>query len=223
MAEEVWVSSVMGNYALTDKPGIREKWYGQDWAPPTHILPPSTDEQLHNFRQHRYGFKLPRTAFPEAMYAFSPSHWRRVKDWFAPAGFYAVKGKLAQLLMGFNLGDTEMIEFSIYGPDKQTRLPGPFYLLNFGVHKTAFLPDQSRGVKLFLTGGVIGRDVWKSSIGVVDDDIAISTAALMGPDLWIDPHFYRQIFMSGSLHDAIVAADLDIDFRFSRARIVGLH
>ena len=75
MAEEVWVSSVLRNYSFYDKPGIREKLYGEDWAPPTHNLSVIASGE-HDRVAHRKavdaaeeslaGFKHERTAFPEA-------------------------------------------------------------------------------------------------------------------------------------------------------------
>jgi hypothetical protein len=51
---------------------------------------------------------------------------------------------LAELLKGFDLGEGGLVEFPIYEMDKTTRLPGPFYFLNFGSQKDCLLPEESK-------------------------------------------------------------------------------
>jgi hypothetical protein len=219
MADEIWVSSVGSNSQLFNKPGIREKHYGQDWAPPKFEHDAPTKEQANNSRRHVQGEKLMREEFVEAAYVFDPKRWSRVKDLFAVDGFFAVKGKLAELLKDFDLGDGELVEFPIYEMDKATQLPGPFYFLNFGSQKDCFLPSDSKGVRLLGRNKKSGQELWAGSITPEDGDVAVSNSALVGADLWVDPKLSGKIFMSGPLHDAIEAAKLKIDFRFARARI----
>lgn len=221
MTGQVWVSSVMGNSSITNKQGIREKYFGEDWAPPEFKYGAPSKKLLDAFGRHRKGERIERTDFPEAMYVFSESHWQSVGDLFGAGPFYAVKGKLVEVLKRFDLGDGELIEFPIYQADKKTPLPGPFYLLNFGAQKNSFLPKESRGVKPFFTLKKHGVEVWDAGLRPADDDIAVTAAALEGPDLWIEPRLKDTIFMSGRLHYAIVEARIKIDFRFSSARIVG--
>ena len=227
MTAEIWVSSVMGDSSIGNKQGIREKYLGEDWAPPEFTFGPTSEKALHTLRKHNAGEKLARSDLTEAMYVFSESHWRRVGDLFTAGGFYAVKGKLATVLGRFDLGGGELIELPIYQPDKTTRLTGPFYLLNFGAQKDSFLPAASRDVHPFFTMELDGREVWKANIKPADYDIAVSKAALNAADIWFESRLKDKIFMSGRLHDAIVEAKIRTDFRFSRARIIsrdaGLH
>ena len=129
VAEEIWVSSVGSNSQLFNKPGIREKHYGQDWAPPKFEHDAPTKEQANNSRRHVQGEKLMREEFAEAAYVFDPKRWSRVKDLFAVDGFFAVKGKLAELLKDFDLGEGELVEFPIYEMDRNTRLTGRYCFL----------------------------------------------------------------------------------------------
>ncbi|WP_420411463.1 imm11 family protein [Roseibium sp.] len=219
MAEEIWVSSVGSNSQLFNKPGIREKHYGQDWAPPKFEHDAPTKEQANNSRRHVLGEKLKREEFVEAAYVFDPKRWSRVKDFFAVDGFFAVKGKLAELLKDFDLGDGELVEFPIHEMDKTTQLPGPFYFLNFGSQKDCLLPEDSRNLSAGPVNPKTGFRRWRA-IEPKGEDIAVSASALGGPDLWVDPKFSGKIFMSGRLHDAIEGAKLKIDFRFAKTRIV---
>jgi hypothetical protein len=220
MPDEIWVSTVGSNSQLFDKLGIREKHFGQDWAPPKFEMGTPTEEQAKRFNRHARGEKLRRDEFVEAAYVFDPKRWSRVKDLFAVDGFFCVKGKLAELLKRFDLGNGELVEFPIYEMDKTTRLPGPFYFLNFGSQKDCFLPGESKNARMLVRNKEAGVEIWKRPIEPEDGDIAVSASALDGADIWIDPKLNSVIFMSGPLHDAIEAAKLGIDFRFSKARIV---
>ncbi|QDG78638.1 hypothetical protein [Labrenzia sp. PHM005] len=219
MAQEIWVSSVRSNYLLGNKLGIREKHIGQDWAPPQFEMGAPTEEHRKNVNRASQGEKLSREEFVEAAYVFDAKKWSRVKDLFWVDGFLAVKGKLAELLKDIDLGDGELVEFPIYEMDKTTRLPGPFYFLNFGSQKDCFLPEDSRNLSAGPINPKTGFRRWRA-IEPKDEDIAVSASALGGPDLWVDPKFSGKIFMSGRLHDAIEAAKLKIDFRFAKTRIL---
>ncbi|WP_029059977.1 hypothetical protein [Stappia stellulata] len=203
MPDEIWVSTVGSNSRLFDKPGIREKHYGQDWAPPKFEKSALAETQYQNVLKHSRDEKLEREDFAEAAYVFDPKRWSRVKDFFAVDGFICVKGKLAELLKEFDFGDGELVEFPIYEMDKTTRLPG-----------------ESKKAKLLARKKETGVEIWERPIEPSDGDVAVSGSALDDADLWVDPKLYSALFMSGQLHDAIEAAKLGIDFRFSRARIV---
>jgi hypothetical protein len=220
MPDEIWISTVGSNSRLFDKEGIREKHYGQDWAPPKFEMGTPTEEQAKRFNRHARGEKLRRDEFVEAAYVFDPKRWSRVKDLFAVDGFFCVKGKLAEVLKEFDLGDGELVEFPIYEMDKTTRLPGPFYFLNFGSQKDCLLPEETKGARLIAKNREKGVEIWRGPPDAVDGDIAVSATALDGPDLWVDPKLKSALFMSGALHDAIEAAKLGIDFSFVKARIV---
>lgn len=72
MPDEIWVSTVGSNYWLFDKEGIREKHYGQDWAPPKFEMDALPPEQYQNVLRHSRGEKLRREDFVEAAYVFDP-------------------------------------------------------------------------------------------------------------------------------------------------------
>ena len=160
MPDEIWVSTVGSNSRLFDKQGIREKFYGQDWAPPQFEMDAPSEQHANNYRRHARGEKLRREEFVEAAYVFDPKRWSRVKDFFAVDGFFCVKGKLAELLKEFDLGEGELVEFPIYEMDKTTRLPGPFYFLNFGSQKDCFLPEETKGARLIAKNSEKGVEIW---------------------------------------------------------------
>ncbi|SFU09003.1 hypothetical protein SAMN05444141_108103 [Pseudovibrio denitrificans] len=220
MADEIWVSSVRSNSALFDKPGIREKYYGHDWAPPKFEFGPSPEEFEDSFHRYILGDKLKREEFLEAAYVFNPKFWKRVQDLFALEGYFCAKGEFAEILKRFDMGGGELVEFPIYETDKTTQLPGPFFFINWGSQKHCFLPEESNGVKATARNPETGFHRWRAAIEPQDEDIAVSADALQGADLWIEPLLRSKIFMSGQLHDTIVKAYPKIDFRFSKARIL---
>ncbi|MEI2296751.1 hypothetical protein [Ensifer sp. MJa1] len=219
MPDTVWVSSVMGDYTIGNRQGIREKFYGGDWAPPTFRLGVEPDHVVVAHRRHTRGETLERTDFPEAMYVFAENNWKRVGDLFCAGPFYAVKGRLAEVLKDFDLGKGGLIEFPIYAADKTTRLPGPFYLLNFGAIKDSFVPGESRRLHPERTVEQNGYELW-AAYDIEDGDIALTAAAFEGADLWLERKLQRTLFISGRLHDAIIAAKVKVKFRSVRARIV---
>lgn len=219
MTGQVWVSSVMSDYSIGDKQGIREKFYGEDWAPPTFQLSVPSKQRLEAHHRHNRGETLERTDFPEAMYVFAENNWKRVGDLFTAGSFYAVKGRLAEVLKDFDLGRGGLIEFPIYEADKKTRLPGPFYLLNFGAVKDSFIPEESQKLRPRRTVKDDGYELW-ATYKLLDGDIAVTPAALEGPDLWFERKLDNRLFMSGRLHDAILAAKVKVKFQFAQARIV---
>jgi hypothetical protein len=211
----------MGDSSIGHKQGICEKYFGEDWAPPEFKLGATSRNTLDAILRHKRGQKLARNELPEAMYVFSENHWRQVGDLFFAGGFYAVKGKLAEIFKRYDFGESELIEFPIYQADRATPLAGPFYLLNFGSQKRSFVPKQSQGVHYFLTDKTSGEEIWADNMGLKDGDIVVTPATLEGSDLWFEPQLKEIMFMSGRLHDAILDAKIKIDFRFSRARIIG--
>lgn len=227
MTGSVWVSSVMRNHHLWNRQGIREKFYGEDWAPPTFQLGVPSKQVLHAHMRHNRGETLQRTDFPEASYVFAEGNWKRVGDLFSAGTFFAVKGRLAEVLKDFDLGDGGLIEFPVYEADKTTRLPGPFYLLNFGAIKDSFVPAESQsrvgekvvGLRSRRELERDGYELW-AAYGLADGDIAVTRDALEGADLWFERKLENQIFMSGRLHDAIVAAKVRTKFDFAQARII---
>jgi len=217
---DVWVSSVFSDYELGNKLGIREKYFGHAWEPPTHRVPKMPEKfrrALHD--RHAKGETLEREDFPEACYVFSERHFKRARDLFYAGGFFAVKGKLAEVLARFDLGTGGLIPYPIYQEDQITELEGQFFLLNFGAQKQCFLPNESRKVEPFFTLERHGFEVW-NAFDLEDGDIAVSPAALGGADLWFEPRVRNKIFFSGALVDAIKTARVKVDLSLTQCRVI---
>lgn len=219
---DVWVSSIFSNYELGTKLGIRHKFYGHKWELPTHTVP-TIPKKYHDALSNRHvkGETLEREDFPEASYVFSEKHFNRTRDLFYAGGFFAVKGKLAEVLSRFDLGTGGLIPYPIYQEDRTTPLEGPFFLINFGSQKQSFLSQESRKVEPFFTLERHGVEEWAAKFGLEDGDIAVSTAAREGADLWFEPRLRNMILMSGALVNAIEAARVKVDLGMTQCRVVG--
>lgn len=221
-----WVSSVLSNYELGDKLGLRCKYYGHDWEEPTHVVPPKPQGLLDNMNRAVKGENLQRSDFPEASYIFSEKHFEsNVKDFFWVSGFIAVKGKLARILQNFNFGEGGgLIPYPIYQKDKITPHEGEFFLLNFGrgCQKDTFLIEHSNKAEFnpLFTMERHGRETW-TTYSKNGDDFALSEGALNGPDLWFEKKINGCFFVSDRLAKVLNEARLNVDFRLSKCRIVG--
>jgi len=82
------------------------------------------------------------------------------------------------------------------------------------------LPSESKKVEPFFTLERHGFEVWDAKFGLEDGDIAVSTAALGGADLWFEPRLRDSILLSGALVDAIKTARVKVDLSLTQCRVV---
>lgn len=128
--------------------------------------------------------------------------------------------KLAEVLPRFDLGEGGLISFTIYKADLATPVDGEFFLLNFGARKNSILPEHSRNVVKFAVDRKTGIQHWKVNSWSEDDDIALSPAALDGPDLWFEEVLHNKIFVKDALAQALIEIGMGDVFRFQPCRIV---
>jgi hypothetical protein len=222
MSDKVWMSSVLSNYDIGMKQGLRAKFYGHDWNPATLEIPLSPDQAHAASKRHREGYALARSEFPEAAAVWDEKRFKKVKDIFTAASgpFYAVRGKLAEVLARFDLGEGGLISFPIYKADLETPYPGEFFLLNFGCRKNTVLPEQSRNIAKIGTDHKTGIEWLRVHHRSEDGDIALSKAAMDGPDLWFEERVDNKIFMSDSLAKAIIEIGMGDVFIWQECRVL---
>lgn len=222
MSGKVWMSGVLDNYDIGMKQGSRTKYYGHDWNQASLILPPSPSEDVRQaYTRHLQGFALRRDEFPEAEAVWDERRFKKAKDIFMVGPFYAVKGKLADVLSRFDLGEGGLIPFTIYKADLETPYPGEFFLLNFGAQKNTVLPEQSKNVVKFSVHHETGFQKWEVNSWSEEGDVVVSPAVLEGPDLWFDPAIYNKIFMSNALVQAIIEIGMKDIFKLKQCRVAG--
>ncbi|MEO9462034.1 MAG: hypothetical protein ABJ242_04790 [Marinomonas sp.] len=213
------MSSVKSNYALGDKPGIRTKFYNQDWTPAEFKIPLASDDVFANMKRAGQGFALRREELPEAAAVWNEKRFKLLGDIFYTGGFLVVRGKLAEVLARFDLGDGGLVPFPTFKADLETPYPGEFFLLNFGCRKNTLVPEKSEKVSKFVVEKKTGIQHWKVDEWV-KGPVAISSEALGGGDLWVEEVLYNKFFMSDALAQAITDIDMRDTFALEECRIV---
>lgn len=167
------------------------------------------------------GFALARAELPEAEAVFDEKRFRKIGDIFMAGPFYAVKGKLAEVLSRFDLGEGRLVPLPIYKADLATPIEGHFFLLNFGARKNSILPEQCEDARKFYVDKSTGQQVWKINYTNHEGEVMLSSASLDGPDLWFETAAHNKIFMKDALAQALIEIDMGDVFRIKPCRIVG--
>lgn len=221
MANEIWISNALSNGELSNKLGIGAKYFGYDWEEPTHIVPPKPDKVLRDLQRQSEEDGLEREDFPEACYVFDQKRFRNCKDLFFLGGFAAVKGRLADVLASANLGTGRLVQIPVFEANKKTKIPGPFFAVNFGVLGSTFCPGKSTKIRPILTLERHGKERWRTYANA-DYEIAVfKQLAEDKIDFWIDPKLRSAIFLSGDLVNTIKEAQISVNYlELLRCRIV---
>lgn len=221
MANEIWISRALTNGELSNKLGIRAKYFGYNWEEPTHIVPPKPDKVSRDLLRQSRGEYLRREDFPEACYVFDPKRFENIKDFFFLGGFAAVKGQLADVIAAAELGTGGLIQIPVFEANKKTQIPGPFFGINFPTRETCVIPKLSRNLDPILSLETDGVELW-GNYAECDSDISLSNKALApGPDLWIDPKLQHTFFVSESLFETMQSVGIDTSYlKLLRCRIV---
>lgn len=229
---EVWISRVRSNTLLGNKVGVRVKYPEMEWTPAQHILPSPTEESLSRLRHYESGYRLSLADSPEALAVWDPKCFSAARDMFS-IGLYVVKPKLAAVFSQFDLGEGGLTPLPVYEADLTTPVTDQYWLLHFGSRKNTFLPEQSNQEDFRIRSGGVARSsgvgytagirYWKTSSLIADYDVAVSSEAIRGSDLWIEELIPGAVFMSGRLVEALngVKSRGKVDFRLNRCRVVG--
>lgn len=134
---------------------------------------------------------------------------------FSVAGFFGCTGACADVIRQFDLGTGALVPAKFFQFDDTTPIPGSYFVLNPGARKDAFLPKKSKCV----VQDVSYNDRWEPD-DPHDGDIAVSSVADEGADLWIDPRVWRRFFISDSLAAALTEAGFEHNFFMTRCRVV---
>lgn len=220
MSNDVFRTSWGGDMRIGLKPGIRVKYFGHEWEPAQFENRTPPPEVFDAIRKVDRGIPLGRLELPELASVWNEAALAKKGDLFAIGGFYAVRGKMAEVLQKFDLGEGGLIPVPLLKNDLKTPWPEPVWWLNFGATKGCFLPEDSKDVR-FLMEHRDGYKVWTFNGSTEDDMIAVSPNALNGSALWVERGLLSEIFISGDLVRALVEAKVKPKLRFSRVRIAG--
>ena len=221
MTETVWMSSLFSNIDIGMKQGARSKFFGHEWNPASFDIPLEPDEVFYAHRRDKQGCALAREEMTEAIAVFDQKHFTRTRSIFMAGPFYAVKKDLAEVFSRFDLGDGGLYPLTVYEADLETPYPGEYFLLNFGARKNTLLPEQSRNVVKFVVDKDTGIQIWKVNAWAEEGDVALSSAALEGADLWVDEVLDNKLFMSDALAQALIEVGMKDNFRLQQCRVTG--
>lgn len=219
MSGKVWMSGLLSNYDIGMKQGSRAKFYGHDWNPPSLELPVPPADVLATSIRHMQGFALQRPEFPEAIAVWDEKRFKKIKDIFTAGPFYAVKGKLADVLSRFDLGEGGLVPFTIYKADLETPYPGEYFLLNFGCRKNSMVKEKSRNIVIRGVQKSTGIELLRVNSWSEEGDIALADVALDGPDLWFEERVDNKIFMTDRLAQALIEIGVGDVFKLQECRI----
>jgi hypothetical protein len=170
--------------------------------------------------KNNYGDALPAECFPAEIFATEDAkdHHYKLPDLFSDANFWVVSQNAANVLWQFDLGDGALYAVKVLKSDRKTPVDGEWFCLNFGNRKSALLVEQSaRMNETYVQGGVKG---WSPRATMKDGDVAISKAALAGPDIWVEPILAYSFFLSGPLGRALKKAKADKGFFLHKVKVI---
>ncbi|MDZ7824303.1 MAG: hypothetical protein U5K75_09900 [Ahrensia sp.] len=175
MSNEVWVSSIMSDSSY-GKQGAREKYFNRPWAPASDMYESWQDADFSITHQYKKGINVGRENLTEAMFVFDKKKWSRIKDFFYAGNFMAVKGRLAEVLHQFDLGDGALYEFPVYEADQKTLAEGgPYYVLSFGCIKDTVDISQSKNLRKVFDSKYDRYDKWSDYGDLKDGEMAVYT------------------------------------------------
>lgn len=149
----------------------------------------------------------PADAAPEREY-------KNLTDLFFCGGCWIVSNKAAEVMRRFDLGQGALYPVRLVMKDRTTPIgDSPWFCLNFGNRKSAFLAEESAGVDRSTGRG------WLPPIVMEDNGLTVSQAAAIGPDLWVDPELRECFFMSEALGRALRKAKAAKGFQLVRCRV----
>ncbi|UWP94801.1 hypothetical protein K3X48_11350 [Aliiroseovarius crassostreae] len=205
-----------------------EVWISQAMHLTTTVKPLTSDireERNQDFLQagelKSKGLPIPEDLLATKLFANTPRPINSLPHFFRAGGYHIVSRTLADILRDFDLGETRLHPIEIYQFDRKTPVDGKFELLSIGERKHSFLPEFSEGARQTYGDDY---DIWKLPGTVKEDMFSVSSAALSGPDLWMEtPRLPRYFFLSGRLVEALKKAKINKSLLLHRCRVLAAN
>ena len=211
---------------------IADKWIkdGEQMTPEErHARGREARGRLNRDERNGDGEILSADLFPkEAYYNYKDFRSRDLKN-----GMYGNTGPIVskpvmEVMRRFDLGQCQFFPITMYKNDRTTKV-AEYYGINYGNRKDVLLPEHSKNISLdsgfmelrtFIEGHA--HDTYNIR-WANRDDLAVSAAALDGPDIWVDGAvngYLRAPFISDPLAQALRAEGLTRTFPLKRARVL---
>ncbi|MFM5907359.1 MAG: imm11 family protein [Novosphingobium sp.] len=137
---------------------------------------------------------------------------------FYANGYWIVSREVADTLERFDLGAGGLFPVQVLRSDRETPAGGEWFCWIFGNQKDTLDAEASVNLKQ--------RNPHPESIfrnlasHPADGDVALSSAALLGPDVWVEKRLTLTVLLSGTMGDALVSAGFGKALRLTRARVL---
>jgi hypothetical protein len=208
MCDYVWLSRALDDVTLIGKFH-------------TDIAAKDVDMAIKAGSQNQRGQPVPDAMCPKRIWGDKDaSVFKKIPHLVYARSYWIVTSRAADVMKQFDLGGGALYPVSegIFQKDQVTRVPGDYFCWIFGNVKTAFLEQHSPKARPM--SGAVTRDWCKMPFVLADNDIAVSSAAQIGPDVWVDPILFQSLFVSARLGDALEAAGLRKAFRLFRCPVL---
>lgn len=214
MTDMVWVSKAIPDPALTAR--VR-----------TDVLERDRETLRQAGRLINKGQSVPQEMCPQRVWEaedpatnYDPKPLTPILNLFCAGRYWIVSAKAAEIIARFDLGGGTVYPVSegVFEFDNTTPMRGKYFTWIFGNAKSAFLEQHSPRARPM--SGSTTRDWCVLPWDLADGDIAVSGAALGGPDVWVDPLLFQSIFLSAELGNALDSAGLRHAFRLFTCRVV---
>jgi hypothetical protein len=206
MSNHVWISSARQESTL-----IRSVL--------TEIESKDKKKEIDGQQLNEKGASVPPELCPKKIWGDgSAQAFKEMPDLFWARSQWIVSERAADIMRKFDLGGGALYPVSegVFQSDGVTPLPGNYFCWIFGNIKKAFMPDLSRHMRCPDVPGLW----WSMPWILQDEDVAVSQAALAGPEVWLDKMLFKSVFLSGPLGDALDRADLRKAFRLFKCRVI---
>jgi hypothetical protein len=206
MSEHVWISHAMSDPTLIQRVD-------------TDISESNLEVAVEGQKLNQAGKPVPADLCPKRIWGDgSAPAFNSMPDLFWAMTQWIVSRRAHDVLVNFDLGSGALhpVSGGVWQSDRSTRVPGEYFCWTFGNTKQAFLPDESRNLEPPSVPGLW----WNLPSRLNDEDVAVSRAALPGPDVWLDKMLFKSLFLSGLLGDALDRAGLRKSFRLYRCRVL---
>ena len=143
---------------------------------------------------------------------------RRLPNMFYQT-YFCIAHEAIEVFQKFDLGEAQFYEVGFLEADGTTKIDEPVYILIPANPKNAFRfsnPDNAAAA-LENPQDISSR---RAKSGIPDDAVGVTSDALGGAHVWIEPNFNGTFFVSDSLAQALRVAGVGADFRLARAQIV---
>lgn len=180
----------------------------------------SVDDAIKIYYRNVQGESLSPELFPPAIFpaGHSKTNYIKLPHLFFANCFWVVSGEVADVMARFDLGEGHLYPTNVVRKDRKTPIGDRWFCFNFGNVKDTLVAEQSRSIRRLASEAI---DIWRPPFDFEgDDQLALSAAALEGPDIWIEARLKETFFVSDRLRQALKAERLARPFGFQRCRIV---